>query len=634
MSYYGDIRLGDTVDVKFTSRNFSTGAPFTLGGTPVISAYVGNGTTEITAGITLTVDFDGRTGLNNVRVVASGGNGFASATNVQLVITTGTVNGVSVVGEVIGTFSIEARSAIMPTTAARTLDVSATGEAGIDWANIGSPTTAQNLSATTTNLVNTVTTYTGNTPQTGDSFARIGANGAGLTAIDLPNQTMDITGNITGNVSGSVGSVTGAVGSVTAGVTVSDKTGFSLSTAGILAIWHQLTSAIVTAGTIGKLIIDFLDATISSRSTYAGADTSGTTTLLTRIVGTLAAGTHNPQTGDAFARLGAPAGASVSADIVAVKTETASIQSDTNDLQTQVGTAGAGLTNINLPNQTMDIVGNITGNLSGSVGSVTGAVTVGAVNAAALADFFDTDSGTVYGSAVAGSVVKEIADNAGGGTPPTVGQIADAVWDEALAGHLGAGSTGEALNAAGAAGDPWTTNLPGAYGAGSAGKIIGDNINATISSRATQTSVDALNNLSSAQAQTAAAAALTAYDPPTRAEATSDKAEIITEVNANETKIDTLQTSVNDVPTNTELATALDPIPTANENADALLKRDWTAVSGEAARSVLNAMRFIRNRFSTISTPGSVDVFKEDDTTLAYSKPLTTDPSAQPITEG
>jgi len=38
----------------------------------------------------------------------------------------------------------------------------------------------------------------------------------------------------------------------------------------------------------------------------------------------------------------------------------------------EIGAAGAGLTNINLPNQTMDIAGNITGNLSGSVGSVTG----------------------------------------------------------------------------------------------------------------------------------------------------------------------------------------------------------------------------------------------------------------------
>jgi hypothetical protein len=47
------------------------------------------------------------------------------------------------------------------------------------------------------------------------------------------------------------------------------------------------------------------------------------------------------------------------------------IEADTQDIQTQIGAAGAGLTNINLPNQTMDITGNITGNLSGSVGSVT-----------------------------------------------------------------------------------------------------------------------------------------------------------------------------------------------------------------------------------------------------------------------
>ena len=53
-----------------------------------------------------------------------------------------------------------------------------------------------------------------------------------------------------------------------------------------------------------------IDAAVSSRSTYAGTDTSGTITLLARIPGTV-----QPQTGDAFARLGAPTLASVSADI-------------------------------------------------------------------------------------------------------------------------------------------------------------------------------------------------------------------------------------------------------------------------------------------------------------------------------
>lgn len=149
MSYHGDIRLGDTIDIKFTTRRFTTGAPHTLAGSPAVAAYVGNGTTEITAGITLTVDFDSRTGLNNVRVVASGGNGFATATNVMLVITAGTVDSVSVVGEIIGEFSIENRSAVMPTTAARTLDITATGAAGIDWGNIENQTTAVGLTNTT-----------------------------------------------------------------------------------------------------------------------------------------------------------------------------------------------------------------------------------------------------------------------------------------------------------------------------------------------------------------------------------------------------------------------------------------------------------------------------------------------------
>jgi hypothetical protein len=71
-------------------------------------------------------------------------------------------------------------SRLAPTAAGRTLDVSVGGEAGIDWANVGGASSTVALSGTT---VGTLTTYTGDTPQTGDSFGRIGAAGAGLTAI-------------------------------------------------------------------------------------------------------------------------------------------------------------------------------------------------------------------------------------------------------------------------------------------------------------------------------------------------------------------------------------------------------------------------------------------------------------------
>lgn len=42
------------------------------------------------------------------------------------------------------------------------------------------------------------------------------------------------------------------------------KTGFSLSVAGIQAIWDALTAALSTPGSVGKLIVDNLNATISS----------------------------------------------------------------------------------------------------------------------------------------------------------------------------------------------------------------------------------------------------------------------------------------------------------------------------------------------------------------------------------
>src|SRR3990170_223111 len=131
MSYVGDFSLGSTFDVKFTTVNTS-GVPTTLAGTPVISAYPDNSLTELTAGITLSVDFDGRTGMHNIRVVATSGNGYAAGSNYSLVITTGTVGGNSVVGYVVGEFSIEARSAVRPTTAGRTLAIESDGMAHAD----------------------------------------------------------------------------------------------------------------------------------------------------------------------------------------------------------------------------------------------------------------------------------------------------------------------------------------------------------------------------------------------------------------------------------------------------------------------------------------------------------------------
>lgn len=75
-------------------------------------------------------------------------------------------------------------------------------------------------------------------------------------------------------------------------------------------------------------------------------------------------------------------------------------------------------------------------------------------------------------------------------------EIADAVWDEAIAGHLAAGSTGLALNSAGAGGDPWSTALPGAYAAGTAGNIIGNRVDTAVSTRLASAGYTAPDNAS------------------------------------------------------------------------------------------------------------------------------------------
>lgn len=68
--------------------------------------------------------------------------------------------------------------------------------------------------------------------------------------------------------------------------------------------------------------------------------------------------------------------------------------------------------------------------------------------------------------------------------PPTAAAVADAVWEEAIADHSGTtGSTAEQLAAAGAGGDPWATAVPGAYSAGQAGYILGNNLDVAVSSR-------------------------------------------------------------------------------------------------------------------------------------------------------
>ena len=162
MNGLGDFDPSTFVYGKFTTYRPSTGAPFTLGGSPAISVYKDNSTTESTTGVTLTVDFDGLTGFNHFAINTSLDGAFYSAGSFfQVVITTGTVDSVSTVGSVVASFTIQKISSLRSTVSGRTLDVTSGGEAGIDWANVGSPSTSLSLPNTTisnTQVVASVTT--------------------------------------------------------------------------------------------------------------------------------------------------------------------------------------------------------------------------------------------------------------------------------------------------------------------------------------------------------------------------------------------------------------------------------------------------------------------------------------------
>ncbi len=99
---------GDTVYIKFTTRD-GTGAPTVLTGSPAISIYKDGSSTESTAGVSLTASFDSRVGLNHIAIDTSAdGTFYANGSTFYAVITTGTVSGVSVVGEVVGEFNLAA----------------------------------------------------------------------------------------------------------------------------------------------------------------------------------------------------------------------------------------------------------------------------------------------------------------------------------------------------------------------------------------------------------------------------------------------------------------------------------------------------------------------------------------------
>lgn len=238
------ISAGDTIYRKFTTVGFN-GIPTTLAGTPVVSVYKNGLTAESTAGVTLTVDFDGRTGLNHVAIDTSADATFyADGNHYDIVVTTGTVNGNSLVGYKVGDFDLSALATDIAT---------AVWSAG---------TRTLTAIADSTGITTLLTRIAQAILFDGSGYVK----SAPQTSVTLA-ANQDVR-NVTGSVSGSVGSVTGSVGSVSGDVggDVIGSVGSVVADVGITQtaadkVW---TSAARTLTSYGTLVADVVSGVWSA----------------------------------------------------------------------------------------------------------------------------------------------------------------------------------------------------------------------------------------------------------------------------------------------------------------------------------------------------------------------------------
>lgn len=230
---------------------------------------------------------------------------------------------------------------------------------------------------------------TGNAPGAASGIALVGSNMG--TASSVTGAVGSVTGNVGGNVAGSVASVT-------AGVTVTtnnDKTGYGLSSAAVQAVWDALTSALTTVGSIGKLIVDNLNATISSRM----ASYTQPTGFLAATFPTTVASTTNITAATGVVLSGVTHTGAVIPTVSAVTGLTAAtVHSDLDDIQARLPAALVG----GRMDSTVSAIGNDTtaltafkravlGNVIATVGaasSTTSIVTSSMTPAAAVTDQF------------------------------------------------------------------------------------------------------------------------------------------------------------------------------------------------------------------------------------------------------
>jgi hypothetical protein len=218
---------------------------------------------------------------------------------------------------------------LVPTTAGRKLDVSTGGEAGVDWANVGSPTTTVGLSGTTVKTATDVETDTqdiqGRIPAalvSGRIDASVGAMAANVLTATAINADAITAAKV---ADGTIDAATFAASAITSTVLAND----AITAAKVAAdVTTELQAGLATAAAL-TVIDDFLDTEIAAIL----EDTNELQTdwvnggRLDLLIDAIKAKTDNLPTDPADHSL-----VIVATD--AIKADTAAILVDTNELQT------------------------------------------------------------------------------------------------------------------------------------------------------------------------------------------------------------------------------------------------------------------------------------------------------------
>lgn len=192
------------------------------------------------------------------------------------------------------------------------------------------------------------------------------------------------------------GNVDGAVASVTAGVSLAAGAITDASLAGNMEIVFETdfaTNYNQTRNAWATNAQDFVGTTASDpfNGQVVAASVTGAVGSITNLTiaasTTLATGTHNPQSGDSYARLGAPAGASIAADIATVDTV-----ADNLNLGIIYGTAQTGT--LSTTQMTTDLTGYADDELIGRVVVWTGGTANG--QASEITDYANASGLVTY----------------------------------------------------------------------------------------------------------------------------------------------------------------------------------------------------------------------------------------------